>query len=54
VYEGREVNLKCLDVIKASKRSYILQSRNIDWSRGRTHTNRVYRIETSSEDITLT
>jgi hypothetical protein len=54
VYEGREVNLKGLEVIKTSKKSYIPWSRIIDQSRGGTHTNRVYRIETSSEDIPLT
>jgi hypothetical protein len=48
------VNPKGLDVIKASKRSDIPQSGNIDWSQGRTHMNCVYRIETSSEDIPLT
>jgi hypothetical protein len=48
------VNPKGLEVIKASKKSYIPQSGNIDRSRGGTHTNRVYRIETSSEDIPLT
>jgi hypothetical protein len=54
VYEGREVNLKGIDVIKVSKRSYIPRSGNIDQSRGGTHMNHVYRIETSSEDIPLT
>jgi hypothetical protein len=48
------VNLKCFEVIKASKKSYIPQSGNIDQSWGGTHMNRVYRIETSSEDIPLT
>jgi hypothetical protein len=48
------VNPKGFEVIKVSKKSYIPQSRIINWSQGRTHTNRVYRIETSSEDIPLT
>jgi hypothetical protein len=54
VYEGGEVNPKGFEVIKASKKSYILQSGNIDWSWGGTHMNRIYRIKTSSEDIPLT
>jgi hypothetical protein len=54
VYEGREVNPEGLEVIKVSKKSYIPWSRNIGRSRGGTHTNRVYRIEMSSEDIPLT
>jgi hypothetical protein len=48
------VSPKGLEVIKASKKSYILWSRIIDQSQGGTHMNRVYRIETSSEDIPLT
>jgi hypothetical protein len=54
VYKGREVNLKGLEIIKASKKSYILWSRIIDRSQGGTHMNRIYRIEMSSEDIPLT
>jgi hypothetical protein len=48
------MNLKGLEVIKASKKSYIPRSGNIGRSRGGTHTNHIYRIETSSEDIPLT
>jgi hypothetical protein len=48
------VNPKGFEVIKMSKKSYILQSGIIDRSRGGTHMNHIYRIETSSEDIPLT
>jgi hypothetical protein len=48
------MNPKGLEVIKASKKSYILRSRNIGQSQGRTHMNHIYRIETLSEDIPLT
>jgi hypothetical protein len=48
------VNPKGLEVIKVSKKSYIPWSRIINQSQGRTHTNRIYRIEMSSEDIPLT
>jgi hypothetical protein len=48
------MNPKGLEVIKVSKKSYIPQSGNIDRSRGGTHTNHIYRIETLSEDIPLT
>jgi hypothetical protein len=48
------VSLKGLEVIKVSKKSYIPHSGIIGWSQGGAHTNCIYRIEMSSEDIPLT